>query len=130
MCCKGKKFITLGILLALTLSTIPVLAFNLENNNRESGIAGPTFTFHTLTKVPGAEPSILTVMTEDQLGAIVGAGNLKRRFRVPRITAHNVGGNINVGINIAVSPQINVCAVCAGVVQNNAGAAFQRITFR
>lgn len=125
MCGKRKKFITLGILLVLTLSNIPVMAFNIENNRRESGIAEPTVTFHTLTKVPGEEPTILTVMTEDQLGAIVGAGHLKRRFRVPRRTAH-----INFGVNIVVSPQINVCAVCAGVVQNNAGAAFQRITFR
>jgi len=125
MCCKRKKFIALGILLALTLSNVPVMAFNLENNNRESGIAGPTVTFHTLTKVPGEEPTILTVMTEDQLGAIVGAGNLKRRFRVPRRTAP-----IQVGINIVVSPQINVCAVCTGVAQNNSGVGFQRITFR
>ena len=124
MCGKRKKFITLGILLALTLSNVPVMAFNLENNRRESGIAGPTFTFHTLTKVHGAEPSILTVMTEDQLRAIVGAGHLKRRFRGPRRTAPHVG------VNIVVNPQINVCAVCAGVAQNNSGVSFQRITFR
>ena len=124
MCYIRKKFITLGILLILALSTIPVMAFNSENNNRESGIAGPTFTFNTLTNLPGEEPAILTVMADDQLEAIVGAGHGNRRFRAPRRTARNVG------INIVVSPQINVCGVCAGVKQNNSGVSFQRITFR
>ena len=122
---KKKNFITLGIIImVLTLSTIPVMAFNVENTNRESVKVGSTVTFDTLTNLPGEEPTILTIMADDQLGAIVGAGHLNRRFRVPRRTARQVG------LNITVNPQINVCGVCVGSAQNNSGNGFQRITFR
>ena len=125
MYCKRKIFMTLGFLLAIPLCAIPVMASNVDINMRESGTADPTVTFHTLTNVPMEEPRILTVLADDQLGAIVGAGSFKRLFFRMARTAP-----INIGINISVTPQINVCGVCIGVTQTNSFRGLQRITFR
>lgn len=125
MYCKRKIFMTLAFLSAIPLSAIPVMASNVDNTIRESGIADPTVSFHTLTNVPMEEPRILTAMADDQLGAVVGAGSFKRLFYRMARTAP-----INIGINISVTPQINVCGVCIGVTQNNSFRGLQRITFR
>ena len=124
-----KKIFPLGIVLALMLSGSQVMAAN----NSESGITHHEIsntqtqvTLHTLSNMSGSDRTTLTPMTDNQLDAIYGARNYERSIRVSKRTAHV---NINVGLNIAVSNQINVCGVCSGVSQNTSRFSFQSLKF-
>jgi hypothetical protein len=65
--------------------------------------------FHALGTLPAAEQATLTLLTDNQLAAVEGAALL------------------NLNIQVAVPIQLNVCAVCAKVVQKNIGVVVQGI---
>ena len=97
--------IAIGVVLAfaLTLSVMP---------------AGASDTFHAFSTLPAVEQASLTPLSNDQLDAVEG-GAFPPYPDLP-----------TVSINIAVLPQINVCAVCKGVVQTNIGVIAQGSRFR
>ena len=84
----------------LTLSVVPAFAND---------------TFHALSTLPAGEQTRLTPLSDDQLAVVEGAA-------VPRPLI------INTSVNVAVLPQINVCAVCEDVVQVNIGVIAQAST--
>ena len=71
--------------------------------------------FHAFSTLPPVEQARLTPLSEAQLAAVEGAA-------VPRPLI------INTSVNVAVLPQINVCAVCKDVVQVNVGVIAQAST--
>jgi hypothetical protein len=99
------KIIT-GVVLALsfTLSVVPAIADD---------------TFQTFRKMSAEERALLTPLGDDQLASIEGARH--------RTTFKNAP--INIGVNVAVTPQLNICAVCRDVRQGNAAATSQAIRF-
>jgi len=69
-------------------------------------------TFHALRRLPAAEGAALTPMTDADLAATAGAI-----------------GPLNIGLNLAVVTQVNVCGLCVGVQQRNVGGSFQNLHF-
>jgi hypothetical protein len=74
-------------------------------------------TFHTFSTLPAVEQASLTPLSDDQLAAIEGAAS-------PRSLT------VNIGVNVGVLPQINVCVVCEDVAQTNIGVIRQGNRFR
>ena len=56
-----------------------------------------------------AERALLTPLPDDQLAAIEGARCVSAQRNNP----------VNIGLEVGIVNQINVCAVCAGVRQTN-----------
>jgi hypothetical protein len=98
--------IIIGIVLALSLmlSVVPAIADD---------------TFQAFSKISVKERALLTPLGDDQLSSIEGA----------RYWNANKNGGIGIGINVAVTPQLNICVLCTDVRQGNAGAIFQAIRF-
>jgi hypothetical protein len=96
----------MGIVLPLLLLAAPVGA------SEESIMSPAPATFHALHRLPKAERAALTPMPDAQLAATTGAI-----------------GPLNIGLNLAVVTQINVCGLCVGVHQSNIGVSFQNIHF-
>jgi len=68
--------------------------------------AGARATFHALSRMPENVGGSLTPLSDDELDSVTGAaGGL-----------FGLGGLI---ANLGIVVQINICAVCAGVTQNN-----------
>jgi hypothetical protein len=99
-----KTIIGVVLALSLTLSVVPAIADD---------------TFQALSQISAEERARLTPLGDDQLASIEGA----RQWNA------NKKGTINVGINVAVTPQLNICAVCRDVRQGNAAATSQAIRF-
>ena len=97
-----KTAIRIVLAVALAFSAVPAVASD---------------TFHAFSPLSAPEQAILTPLSDDQLAAVEGAA-----FRsLP---------TVNVGVNVAMAPQINVCVVCEDVVQTNIGVSAQGISFR
>ena len=93
------KFI-LGVVLALSL-TLSVVPAIAEDS------------FQALSKMPATDRALLTPLSDDQLASIEGA----------RLSP------VNIGINVAITPQFNVCVQCTAVTQANVAATRQNIGF-
>jgi hypothetical protein len=95
-----------GIVLALslTLSVVPAIADD---------------TFQTFRKMSAEERALLTPLGDDQLASIEGTSHSTTTKNVP----------INIGINVAVTPQLNICVLCRDVTQVNAAAISQTNRF-
>lgn len=95
--------VTLATLLLVLLSSVaPAQAASDEG----AVSAGATPTFHALSGMPDEMRRGLTPLTDDELDSVTGAA----------------GGLFGAGglvANLGIVVQINVCAVCAGVTQNN-----------
>jgi hypothetical protein len=93
--------IIIGVVLALSLmlSVVPAIADD---------------TFQAFHKMSAEERALLTPLGDDQLASIEGA-----RKNAP----------INIGINVAVTPQLNICVLCRDVTQVNAAALAQTNRF-
>jgi hypothetical protein len=98
--------IVIGAVLALslTLSVVPAIADD---------------TFQTFRKMSAEERALLTPLGDDQLASIEGARHRTAFKNAP----------INIGINVAVTPQLNLCALCRDVTQVNAAALAQTNRF-
>jgi hypothetical protein len=98
--------IIIGVVLALslTLSVVPAIADD---------------TFQTFRKMSAEERALLTPLGDDQLASIEGA----RHSTTTKIAP------INIGINVAVIPQLNICVLCRDVIQVNAAASAQTNRF-
>jgi len=96
----------MGVVLPFLLLAAPVGA-------SEEALTSPApATFHALRGLPAAERAALTPMTDAQLAATTGAI-----------------GPVNIGLNLAIVTQVNVCGLCVGVQQRNVGGSFQNIHF-
>jgi hypothetical protein len=93
-----RIIIGVALALSLTLSVVPAIAGD---------------TFHAFRTLSATEQTTLTPMHDDQLATVEGA----TPFSIPSII-----------VNVTVHPQINVCAVCEDVVQENLGAISQIVT--
>jgi hypothetical protein len=96
--------IIIGVVLALclTLSVVPAIADD---------------TFQAFHKMSAGERALPTPLSDDQLASIEGANS-----------PIDIGP-IDIGINVAITPQLNICVVCTDVEQGNAAASFQAIRF-
>jgi hypothetical protein len=92
--------IIIGVVLALCL-TVSVV----------SAIADDTF--QAFNKMPATDRAPLTPLSDDQLASIEGA----------RLSP------VNIGVNVAITPQFNVCVQCTAVIQANVAATRQNIRF-
>jgi hypothetical protein len=92
--------IIIGVVLALCLTLSVVPA-----------IADDTF--QAFNKMPATDRAPLTPLSDDQLASIEGA----------RLSP------VNIGINVAITPQLNICVVCTAVGQGNEAAISQTIRF-
>jgi hypothetical protein len=92
--------IIMGIVLALSLTLSVVPAIADDK-------------FQAFSKIPAGDRALLIPLGDDQLASIEGA-----RQR-----------SINIGINVAITPQVNICALCRNVGQGNAVAISQAIGF-
>ena len=93
-----KAAIGLVLALALTLSVVPA-------------IVGDN-TLHAFSTLSAAEQASLGPLPDDQLAAVEGAAS---------------PGGLVISVQVAVQPQINVCALCANVVQTNIGDIAQGV---
>jgi hypothetical protein len=89
---KVKAAIGLVLALVLTLSVVPAIVGD--------------HTFHAFSTLSATEQASLAPLPDDQLAAVEGAA---RR------------GVLIISVQVAVQPQINVCAVCEDVLQTNIG---------
>lgn len=98
--------IIIGVVLALSLmlSVVPARADD---------------TFQAFSQIPAEEQARLTPLGDDQLASIEGAQHWTATRNRP----------INIGINVAITPQLNICALCRNVTQVNAAASRQLIRF-
>jgi hypothetical protein len=98
--------IIIGVVLALSLmlSVVPAIADD---------------TFQAFSQISAEDRARLTPLGDDQLASIEGA----RHWNA------NKKGAINIGINVAIIPQFNICVLCTDVRQANAAAIFQAIRF-
>jgi hypothetical protein len=98
--------IIIGVVLAvsLTLSVVPAIADD---------------TFQAFHKMSAEERALLTPLGDDQLASIEGARHSTTTRNAP----------INIGINVAISTQLNICVQCRDVTQVNAAAILQPIRF-
>jgi hypothetical protein len=105
---KGRPAmrIIIGVVLALSLmlSVVPAIADD---------------TFQAFSQISAEDRARLTPLGDDQLASIEGARH--------RTTFKNAP--INIGINVAVTPQLNICALCRDVTQVNAAAISQTNRF-
>ena len=88
-----KSITSMALALALTLSVVPA-------------VAGDTFQAFPMS---AAERALLTPLPDDRLAAIEGARCVSAQRNNP----------VNIGLEVGIVNQINVCAVCAGVRQTN-----------
>jgi hypothetical protein len=93
-----KTAISVVLAFALALSAVPAVAGD---------------TFQALRTLPAADQATLAPLPDDQLATVEGA------------TLFNP---LTISVNIAVLPQINVCAGCEDVGQENLGAISQIVT--
>jgi hypothetical protein len=93
--------IIIGVVLALclTLSVVPAIADD---------------TFQAFRKMSAGERALPTPLSDDQLASIEGAYK---------------NSPIDIGINVAIAPQLNICVLCADVEQTNAAAIRENIRF-
>jgi hypothetical protein len=98
--------IIIGVVLALSLmlSVVPAIADD---------------TFQAFSQISAEDRARLTPLGDDQLASIEGARHWNATNKSP----------INIGVNVAITPQVNICAVCTDVSQANAGVTFQGIRF-
>jgi hypothetical protein len=98
--------IIIGVVLALSLmlSVVPAIADD---------------TFHAFRKMSAGERALPTPLGDDQLASIEGAKHWTAYKNSP----------IDIGINVAITPQLNICVVCTDVGQGNAAAISQDIRF-
>jgi hypothetical protein len=97
-----KTVLGLVLAFALALSVLPAVASD---------------TFHAFSTLPAVEQARLTPLSDGQLAVVEGGA-------FPPFPDYPT-----VAINIAILPQINVCAVCGGVVQTNIGVISQGSRF-
>jgi hypothetical protein len=98
--------IIIGVVLALSLmlSVVPAIADD---------------TFQAFSKMSAGEQALPTPLGDDQLASIEGAKHW---------TA-NKDRSINIGINVAITPQLNICVQCRDVTQVNVASIRQPIGF-
>ena len=99
-----KIIIAVVLALSLTLSVVPAIADD---------------AFQAFSEMSAEDRALLTPLGDDQLASIEGA----RHWNANKKSA------INIGINVAITPQFNICVVCTDVSQANAAATFQAIRF-
>jgi hypothetical protein len=99
-----RRVISTALLLSLVLSVVPAIADD---------------TFQAFRKMSAGERALPTPLSDDQLASIEGAKHWTAYENSP----------INVGINVAITPQLNICVVCTDVGQGNAAAISQAIRF-
>lgn len=92
------------LVLFLTLPAVPALADD---------------TFRALSKISTKDQALLTPLDDHQLASIEGASHKSGQKTKP----------INIGINIAVIPQLNICVLCTDVTQRNAAVVPQVTRF-
>ena len=99
-----KRVISIAVLLSLVLSIVPAIADD---------------TFQAFNKMPATDRAFLTPLSDDQLASIEGA----------RGGITDTLSPINIGANVAIITQLNICALCAGVEQVNPAAIRQNNSF-
>jgi hypothetical protein len=98
--------IIIGVVLALclTLSVVPAIADD---------------TFQAFRKMSARERALPTPLSDDQLASIEGAEHWTAYENSP----------INIGLNVAIITELNICVLCTDVEQANAAAIRQNIRF-
>jgi hypothetical protein len=99
-----KIIIGVALALSLMLSVVPAIADD---------------TFQAFRKMSAGERALPTPLSDDQLASIEGAKHWTAYKNSP----------INIGINVAITTQLNICVVCTDVGQGNAAAISQAIRF-
>ena len=101
-----KIIIGIGVVLALslTLSVVPAIADD---------------TFQAFSTMSAGDRALLIPLGDDQLASIEGA----------RQRTANKNSPINIGVNVAITTQLNICVQCRDVTQVNAAAIRQPIRF-
>jgi hypothetical protein len=99
-----RRVISTALLLSLVLSVVPAIADD---------------TFQAFRKMSAGERALPTPLSDDQLASTEGAKHWTAYENSP----------INIGINVAITPQLNICVVCTDVGQGNAAAISQAIRF-
>jgi hypothetical protein len=99
-----KIIIGAVLALSLTLSVVPAIADD---------------TFQAFRNMSAGEQALPTPLGDDQLASIEGAKHW---------TA-NRDKSINIGINVAITSQLNICVQCRDVTQVNVAAIRQPIRF-
>jgi hypothetical protein len=66
-------------------------------------------TFQALSKMPTTDRALLTPLSDDQLAAIEGASL----------------SPVDIGVDVAIITQLNICALCTDVGQANVAPIFQ-----
>jgi hypothetical protein len=103
-------------MLAIAL-TVPFCATTVNAEN------GPSETFYALSAMPAVERSAIGPMTDDQLAEINGARRGAGRRSDSAGPRHGRRGGSNIGVNLAIVNQINICALCSNVNQGNSTSA-------
>ena len=101
-----KRVIGLALAFALTLSTAPAVAED---------------AFHAFSTLPATPRATLTPLGDDQLASIEGASHWN--------ATQNGAIDIDIGINVAITTQLNICALCRDVTQGNAAVITESIRF-
>ena len=97
-----KHLVIVVIALAVALSVVPAMAGDKSVSGTEVA------TLQALSKMPAPERTALTMMTDNELASVEGA-----RFE------------FEISKNIAKVKQLNVCTLCAGVLQANSALVIQ-----
>jgi hypothetical protein len=99
-----KLIIGVVLALSLMLSVVPAIADD---------------TFQAFSQISAEDQARLIPLGDDQLASVEGAKHWTAYKNSP----------INIGINVAITPQLNICALCRDVTQVNAVSIRQPIRF-